>query len=134
MTDEQAENLLCHLYQVFYGDLDMCGCYMPQAAVTLVYELLRITPYYEDRRWKQAEALAGGAGSFQLLISMLTNADLMVHSSSLGGSSATDRGRWVVWAVEQLGGPSGLGDRLDEVGYPHDADEQCTDACWRVSE
>lgn len=134
MSDFESEEhrLLCHLYQVLHGDLKMCGCNQPEAGLRLVHDLLRLAPFHEDERWRQAQALVGSDGAFQLVISLMSEADLLEHGGTLSGSWLAHRGRWMLWAVEQLGGIDGLGERLeaDAVGYPHRWDEECAPACW----
>ncbi|MFE9448295.1 hypothetical protein [Streptomyces sp. NPDC006739] len=137
MSDEERENLLQHLYKVLCQDIPACGCGDPQASHTLVHDLLRLTPFYEDGRWRDAEKLIGTSGAVQIVLSALTDADLLEHGGTVGGSWITDKGRWLLWAIDQSGGIHGLDERLDDAGLPHWDHEAkkiggCTAECWRV--
>ncbi|MBM9509970.1 hypothetical protein [Actinacidiphila acididurans] len=132
------EEVACHLYLVFCEHLPFCGCGDPAAGYKLAHQILTLAPLYEDGRWRQAEELCGTPGAHQLVLAALTEAGLLEHGSSIGGSWITDRGRWVLWAVEQIGGIDVLEDRLDNAGFPHEWDpvaktqQECTDACWTI--
>ena len=136
--EQREDNLLCHLYQVLCSDLPSCGCGDPQSSHQLVYDLLRLAPFYEDGRWQRAERLIGTDGAFQIVIAALTKANLLEHGSSIGGSWITDRGKWVLWAIGEVGGIDRLDAKLDFAGFPHEWDREtqamqpCTDACWRL--
>lgn len=136
--DSEEQRLLCHLYQVLCADLPSCGCNDPQAAHKLVHDLVSLAPFYENERWRKAEQLVGSEGAFQIVISALNDAELLEHGGSMGGSWLGKRGRWFLWAVEQVGGIEGLVEKLDGVGYPHGWDSEakalrpCEDSCWVV--
>lgn len=126
------ENVLEHLNYVFYSDLKLCGCGDPASAWQLIHGLLKLAPFYEDQRWKQARELIGSDGAKHIVLSAMTDADLLEHGGSIGGSWATDKGRWVLWAIDEAGGPEDLDTRVDEVGYPHEG-QGCSDTCWKVA-
>jgi hypothetical protein len=86
------------------------------------------------------ELIGGSDGAQQIVLAAIDHAGLIDHGTSVWGSWLTERGKWVLWAVAQVGGVDGLGAKLDEVGFPHEYDpktktmQPCTDDCWRVPE
>ena len=148
MSDEfesETERLLCHLYQIVYSDLNLCGCGWPDEAIALIHELLTAISWGRgDGAWQKIRAvrqrLLPTPALEHLVISLLDHADLTDHGTSIRTSWLTDHGKWFLWAVEQVGGVEGLDDRLCEVGYPHPWDPElkdtkpCTDACWAIPE
>lgn len=142
-TDRNAEqeNILCHLYKVLHSDMPSCGCGDPEAADRLVIGLLTVFADGQPDRAQRVQELIGGTdGAQQIVLASLDHAGLIDHGSSVWASWLTDRGKWVLWAVEQVGGADGLTCQLDEVGFPHEWDREaqamqpCTDDCWRVPE
>jgi hypothetical protein len=135
--DGRTENLLQHLYVLVYGHHDglgLCGCGDPDAGIALAHELLTAFGWgFGDGAWQRKRAVIGRllptAGVEQVVLSTLDRAGLIDHGSSIGGSWLTDRGKWWLWAVTEVGGLNGLDDRLCQVGYPHGG-EDCTDACF----
>ncbi|NUP48077.1 MAG: hypothetical protein HOW97_12295 [Catenulispora sp.] len=131
-TDPALEDVADHLYVIFCDKLPYCGCGTPDAGYRLIHQILTLAPLYEDQRWQQVEALCGTPGAHQLVLAALNDADLLEHGSVISGSWLTDRGRWVLWAIEQIGGIDALEAVIDgPAGYPHDA-EGCTDACFTI--
>lgn len=126
------QHVLEHLYLVFYGDLGLCGCGNPETALTLIRDLLRLAPFHQDGHWQQVHALIGSDGAHHIVLSALDNADLIEHGGSIGGSWATDKGQWMLWAIEQAGDLDDLPDRLSMIGFPHDGDGTCSDDCWII--
>lgn len=125
------ESVLEHLNYLFYGDLKLCGCGDPESAWKLIHDLLKLTPFYEDQRWKKAQKLIGSDGAHHIVLSVMDEAGLIQHGGSIGGSWATDKGRWVLWAIEQAGGVEAMYEPVDDAGYPH-AGQGCSDTCWKV--
>ena len=141
MSEDDRENLLCHLYRVLHSDMPSCGCGDPAAADRLVIDLLTVFADWAPDRARRVEELIGGSdGAQQIVLATLDHAGLTEHGGSVWGSWLTERGKWVLWAVEQAGGVDGLGAKLDVVGFPHEWDHKtkamqpCTDDCWRVPE
>lgn len=132
------ESLLDHLYKVLRNDLPTCGCNQPEEGDRLVHALVSLAPFYENERWREAERLIGSPGAFQLVIGALTEAELLEHGNTMGGSWLGPRGRWFLWAVEQVGGIDLVDQQLDTAGMPHEYDPAtgempaCTAACWTV--
>lgn len=138
MATPDIDNIASHLYLIFADHVPLCGCGDPQAGRVLVHQLLKLAPYYAHGHAQQAEALCGTTGAFQVVIGLLTHAELLEHGTSQRGSWITDRGRWVLWAIEQIGGIDALDAHLEQTGYPHDWDaekhamQDCTNACWTI--
>lgn len=131
MTGALDERTGDHIYRLIYADddLGLCGCGTPEAAFSLVRDILNLAPFYEDQRWRQVEELVGNDGAHHIVLSMLTRAGLIEHGSSISGSWLTDKGRYYQTALAGIAD----WDFLDEgnFGYPHDG-KDCTDACWRI--
>lgn len=134
--DSEEHRLLCHIYATL-DRMPNCGCGNPETAYKLIHDLLSLAPLYKDDGWQKARELIGSDGAHQIVMSALTDADLMSHGGSIGGSWITDRGKWFLWAVDQVGGIDGLDGKLDEQGgFPHSWDPEthdmqpCSDACW----
>lgn len=141
MTEAEQENVLCHLYKVLHNDVPSCGCGDPVAADRLVVDLLAVFADWAPDRARRVEALIGGSeGAQQIVLASLDHAGLTEHGGTVWGSWLTDRGKWVLWAVDAVGGVEGLSNKLDVVGFPHEYDpktkamQPCSGTCWRVPE
>lgn len=136
--DSEEQRLLCHLYATL-NKIPCCGCGNPEDAHRLIHQILSLAPLHTDDSWQKARELIGSDGAFQIVLSALNDANLMEHGTTVGGSWLTDRGKWFLWAVEQVGGIGTLTDKLDGVGFPHDWDYEaqdvrpCVDACWTIT-
>lgn len=136
-TGDAEQDLLCHLYKLLCDDIPNCGCNQPDAAFKLVHDIMLLAPLHSGT-WVKARELIGSDGAFQIVLAAMTDAGLLSHSGTIGGSSLGERGRWFLWAVEQVGGIDGLDAKLEYAGFPHSYDrelqdmEPCTDACWAV--
>lgn len=133
MTDDEREEILCHLYLVFHTrPIQLCGCGDPEAGVKLLVDALRLCAA-EGTIYDTVDAVLGpNQGVQQVILSLLESAELTDHGSSLWGMHLTPKGRWVLWAVDRLGGIDALPDLcMEGIGYPHN-DEACTDACWKI--
>ncbi len=124
MTDPD-QHLAEHVYATFVDDLPYCGCGNPDAAMTLVVQILNLTPTPGDvgdrDRSGEIRALCGTPASTQFVLAAIDGAGLTEHGGSLYSAWLTGRGAWLLWAVGRLGGVEGLDGRLDDVGYPE---------CW----
>lgn len=129
MTDtEAAEFRAQHLYQVFYRDLNLCGCGNPEDAVDLVLDLLKLLPFYEPGHEEQVYALMGHPGAVHMVLSQLDRAGLTDHGGSLHGSWITPKGEWLLAALGALEDF----DEMDGAGFPHGGAD-CEAACWAKS-
>lgn len=123
------ENTLNHLYRLFDEELKLCECGTPEAAYRLVHHLLELTPFYEHP--EEVTEAAGGEGPAHLVLSMLTNADLIEHGGAIGGSWITPKGAWFRDVLRNIDNWEDFAD--DRPGIPdlHDG-KKCTDACWNA--
>lgn len=134
-TDDERETILDHLYVVFHArPIELCGCGDPEAGVRLLVDTLRLHEA-EGTIYDRVDAVLGpNVGVQQVILSLLESAGLTDHGSSLRGMHLTAKGRWVLWAVDRLGGVDALPDLCgvgENIGYPHNG-EACTDACWQI--
>ena len=123
MTDR--ENVLQHVNALLYMDLGLCGCGLPEESFDLVRGLLALAPFYQSEDVRgQVAVLCGTEPARHMILSMLTNADLLEHGGGIDGSWLTDKGRWYLAALRTV-------DDWDDidVGLPHDGGK-CTDVCW----
>lgn len=136
LPEDVREDMLSHLYLAFFGHpLSLCGCGDPEAGVRLVYDLLKLYDQPGLIYDTVGAVLGDNAGVQQVVLSVLESAQLTEHGSSLWGAWLTPRGKWVLWAaarLEQDGVDWVTG--VDQVGFPHAYDENCTDACWTIPE
>jgi hypothetical protein len=121
-----CDHCVSHLYLVMYGDspigLGLCGCGNPEEGFTLVRDLLDLAPFYDN--WEAAYQRIGSPGAHQIVLAMLTNADLLSHGGSIGGSWLTPKGEFIRAVFRQV--PTD--DYLDEVaGFP---EHECSEDCW----
>lgn len=131
MRYDVDEVVMEHLCSVFYNDLNLCGCGNPDSAWRMVYDLLRLTPYYKDSGYRKAVWLIGSEGAHHIVLSAMTHAELIEHGGGIGGSWITDKGRWFTAAIDYAGGPDVVHDLIEQVGVglPHNG-EPCSPACW----
>jgi len=134
MTKTEREDLLCHLYLVFFArPIQLCGCGDPEAGVRLLVDTLRLHETTGLIYDTVPAVLGPSNGVQQVVLSLLESAGLTEHGSSLWGMHLTAKDRWVLWAVDYLGGIDAIGDLCGEgIGYPHDLNEECTAACWKI--
>ncbi|MEU4804339.1 hypothetical protein [Actinosynnema sp. NPDC023587] len=135
LTEGQRENLLCHLYVVFFAPpIELCGCGDPEAGVRLIHELLKL---YDEPGliYDTVGAVLGdNAGVQQVVLSLLGAAELTMCSTTLWSAYLLPRGKWVLWAVARLEQAAvSWADRLDSEGsgYPHNG-HACVDSCWEI--
>jgi hypothetical protein len=120
-----------HAYKLFYEDLGLCGCGIPEAAYELVRDVLVLVADDEDRHgWAPlVKTLLGSPGAYHLIMSSLDEADLIDHGSSIDGAWLTDKGRWYASTLRMIED----WDAFDEAGYPHEG-ANCTGACWDMQQ
>ena len=130
--DELSEHTLTHLYQVFYGDLELCGCGNPDSAWVLLHELLAMMPLHEGGRSRMARVAIGSDGGHHIVLSAMDRAGLIEHGGGIGGSWITPKGAWLLRAIERAGGPGEVDELVDSVGLAHDGGP-CNPVCWIVT-
>lgn len=126
------EDILQHLFKLFYDDMNFCGCGSPEDAYELVHDLLKWTPFYENEHWRVAQEFVGSRGAWHIVLYVMTYGGLITHGGSVGGSWITNKGRWAVWALNHIG-VDGLSEKIDEVGLPHHGDD-CIADCYQIPE
>jgi hypothetical protein len=126
------ENVLDHVYKLFYGDLGLCACGNPESAYSLVRDLLALAPFHK-RTHAEIANLIGTEGAYHLVLGQLDGAGLIEHGSSIGGSWLTPKGEWCLAALRtipdwsEIENSEGAG-----IGFPHSGDD-CADACWTLA-
>lgn len=123
------EDALQHLNQVFYMELHQCGCGDPDETWNLIHEILSLAPFFEDGRHQQVHDLLGRSHGF--VLNVLTDAELLEHGGSVGGSWITDKGRWLLEVIDRVG-LDALDEKVDLFGLPHDGDD-CGPDCYKPS-
>ncbi|WP_327335146.1 hypothetical protein OG473_39650 (plasmid) [Streptomyces anulatus] len=127
MNDNDRENVLQHVNGLFYMDLGLCGCGLPEESFDLVRSLLALAPYHQSPEVrKQVAALCGNSVAQHMILSMLDGAELIEHGGTITGAWLTDKGEWYLQVMNSISD----WDEID-VGIPHNGGK-CTDACWRV--
>lgn len=98
-------------YAIIYDELHACGCGNFTSRLELVRQVLRDCPLYEGDSWQKYSEPAA-----EWLLCVLTDADLIEHGTSIGGSWLTDKGRRFLTILENEKDWEGLlGD--NSVGY-----------------
>jgi len=131
---EPDEEVLSHLYLIYGGDLNLCGCGNPQAAWELIHRILThfAEPHFVSPK---LDEWIGTPGAVHFVMSALDDV-LLEHGTSYWASWLTHKGKWALWAINSVG-LDGLDDKLDMTGFPHYEDGgngECTDECWRIPE
>jgi hypothetical protein len=119
--DDEA---LAHLYQIYFGDMDLCGCNVPGQAWEVFGWILSLCPLY-DGGWRDVENRFTPGGA-HIILGVMENAGLIEHGGSIGGSWITKKGQWVLDRLNAIEGD--VDKALDGKGYPHDGDS-CPDEC-----
>jgi hypothetical protein len=78
---------------VFSHDMGMCMCGNPEAAIELIQAILELI---EARDRDEVIRLCGGEAQAQIILGVMTSADLIEHGCSIFGSWLTGHGkRWL---------------------------------------
>jgi len=130
-TPEVDEDVLEHLYEVFFGDLGLCGCGSPDEGWKLIHAILTECgkPQWTVESRNALIDSIGPPGVVHLVMSLLDDV-LLEHGTSYWSSWLTDKGKWTLWAINTVG-LDNLEVKLDEVGYPHDGGD-CSAECYRI--
>lgn len=123
---------LAHARRLFYEDLGMCGCGSdPEHVIILVFRILVCTPrpgtedaFNPDRY----DWLNLNAGAAQLILGLLTNADLLEHGGAIEGSWLTNKGVYYRATLGKL-----TWDEIEVVDGPHGG-LPCKASCWVLTE
>ena len=123
------QNTMNHLYRLFDEELNLCECGNPEDAYNLIRHLLELAPFYEHP--ERVTEAAGGPGAAHLILSMLTNADLIEHGGAIGGSWITPKGAWFRDVLRDIDNWENFTDNRPGIPDLHGG-EKCTAACWNA--
>jgi len=138
VTERDADWERSHLYALFYDHISGCGCNMPEAAYKLVLDILELAPFYKDENWRKVQTLIGTDGAFQIVIGLLSKANLLEHGGSMGGSWITPKGEYVRELMRRhpfytTGSDDGINPNgVDDSGYPDccNSEDGCPPEHW----
>lgn len=71
-------------------DLPICGCGRPETAWSLIRDVLRLCPFFDNPQ--AVRDLFKEEGSYHIVLGVLTEADLIEHGGGVGGSWLTPDG------------------------------------------
>lgn len=78
------------LHHLFFDELKVCGCGVPESAGVLVRDILAALPSWEHEG--ELDKVLPTDGLLYFVLGVLTDANLIEHGGSIGGSWLTDRG------------------------------------------
>lgn len=107
-------------YGVVFTDLHNCGCGQFDERLALVRQILRDCPLYDNERWRTYSTPAD-----EWVLCLLSDADLIEHGGSVGGSWITDKGKRFLAALEDEETWRLLTDCDAAIGYC-----ECSDCGW----
>lgn len=117
------------VHHVFFDDLKICGCGVPESTGILVRDILSALPPWEHEG--KLKELLPTDGLFYLVLGILTNARLIEHGSNICGSWLTPRGEEVLAALTR---ESDQDERMEAVfGCGHEPPEDC-EKCYPKQE
>lgn len=125
------DDIFRHLFQVFDRDMYFCGCGDPEPAYDLVRELLTLMPLHDAGNKLDARRRIPDDGVWHIVLSVMTHAGLIEHGGSVNGSWITDKGRWLLWAMNQVGDREDWSEEMNEFGIPH-YPMACTADCFVI--
>ncbi|MFE6126709.1 hypothetical protein ACFQ6Q_00330 [Streptomyces sp. NPDC056437] len=123
--DGLTENVRLHIYSLFYDQMKLCGCGMPEEVFDLVRDLLAVIGGKGDKRWEELAALIPQGPALHMALSMLDAAGLTEHGRIITACWLTPKG---IWYLRQLRKVDDWDD-IEGVGLPHDG-TPCTDRCF----
>jgi len=122
MSDGLSEDVRQHVHSLFFDQMKICGCGLPELTLELVRDLLTVI---EERG--RTETVIPHEGARHIVLSVLDNIDLIEHGSIIDAAWLTKKGRWYLRALQRVEWE----DIEDEgVGLPHDG-TPCTEACLK---
>lgn len=103
MSDKEFEDII-------FGDLGFCGCGDPEAAIKIIYELIKIqhdrrnkSNDYKEYKSKVNKLITGNIESVaDILLYIINNAELLEHGTSVGCSWLTDKGKEFIKHYEEI--------------------------------
>lgn len=90
-----------------------CGCGQPWEALALIHRVLKLAPLYASQ--DELERLLPGPGVQMIVLYALTEADLLEHGGSIGGSWLTDTGKLALATLDAIAEEEGY-ERYTETG------------------
>jgi hypothetical protein len=123
--DGLTESVRQHINRLFYMDLHLCGCGLPEDAFELIRNLLAVIGGDSEEPWKELEALVPQGAALHMVLSMLDEADLIGHGSIITACWLTSKGTWYLRQLRKVDD----WDDIHGIGLPHDG-TACTDRCF----
>lgn len=123
--DGLTEQVRQHINSLFYDQLKLCGCGLPEEAFDLVRDVLAIVGGDGKEPWKQLEALIPQGAARHMVLSMLDSAELIEHGTIITGGWLTDKGKWYLRQLRKVDD----WDDIHGIGLPHDG-KPCTGRCF----
>jgi hypothetical protein len=96
---EGAHDEIGWAYGVICDDVGDCGCGYTEGRLEVLRQVLRDCPLYEDERWRKYDSPLA-----EWLLCVMTNADLLEHGGSVGGSWITDKGKRLLAVLDSEDG------------------------------
>lgn len=123
--DGLTETVRQHIYSLFYDQLGLCGCGLPEESFDLVRDALAIIGGGGEERWKEVEEIIPQRAARHMVLSMLDMADLTEHGTVITGCWLTPKGTWYLRQLRKVDD----WDDINGAGIPHDG-RSCTDRCF----
>ncbi|MFC7794551.1 hypothetical protein [Streptomyces cinereoruber] len=123
--DGLTESVREHINRLFYMDLHLCGCGLPEEAFDLVRDLLAVIGSDSKKPWKELESLVPQGAALHMVLSMLDEAGLIDHGRIITGCWLTPKGTWYLRQLRKVDD----WDDIHGIGLPHDG-TACTDRCF----
>ncbi len=113
------------LHHLFFDELKICGCGVPESVGMLIRDILAALPPWEYEG--ELKKLLPTDGLCYLVLGILTDAELIEHGGNIIGSWLTPRGEDV---LESLRNESAVNERLDSIfRCDHQSPEDC-ETCY----
>jgi hypothetical protein len=85
--DGLTESVRRHIYALYYDELKLCSCGLPEESFDLVRNILSVLGAdAEEERRRELQALIPVVGARQMVLAMLGAASLAEHGTVIGGS------------------------------------------------
>lgn len=88
------------LYHIFADKMQWCACGRPQDSAALVRDVLRLCPLYEHQA--EFEELIQPDSAGQIILYILTSADVIEHGVAVDGSWITPLGTSMLEVLETI--------------------------------
>lgn len=118
--DGLTESVQQHIYSLFYDQMKLCGCGLPEESFELVRDLLASA----RERGHSAHVINNDAAR-HIVLSLMDSVGLLEHGSVIDAAWLTPKGEWYLRQLRKVDD----WDVLEQIGLPHDG-KPCTDRCW----